>query len=89
MLRYFSRTTIIGFVSGISIAASSTLLVSLIPERNEFLETLIDVLAGLPVLFVRRLDAPLPFYYSVFFIYSGLNGITVARLLGRCRFAGK
>ena len=86
---YFSRTTIIGFVSGIGVAAFSTLLVSLMPERNEYLDTLINVLAGLPVLLVRRLEAPLPFYYSVFFIYSGLNGVTVAQLLGRCRFTGR
>ena len=54
-------------------------------ERNECVETLIDVLAGLPVVLIRRLDVPLPFYYAAYFLYSGLNGVTLVRLLNRRR----
>jgi len=89
MGRYFSKSATIGFVSGLSIAAASSLLVSLMPERNQFLQTLIDVLAGLPVVLIRRLDVPLPLYYAVFFLYSGFNGVTLAHLLSRRRRARK
>jgi hypothetical protein len=64
-------------------AACYTLLLWLNQGRSEILVAAIDFLAGLPVVFARKLDIPKPLFDLLFFAYFGLNGATVARLLRR------
>jgi hypothetical protein len=86
MRAYIAKPTLVGFSAGLSMAIALSFALSILPP-NAALEFVVDLLAGLPVVLVRRLGAPLPLYYSVFFIYSGLTGVAVARLLSRYRVA--
>jgi hypothetical protein len=83
MIHSADRSTISGFVAGLTVAVAGTILVSHSPEPNLFLQNLLDGLAGVPVLIVRRLGAPLPVYYACYFFYSGMTGAMVARLVRR------
>jgi len=75
--------TFAGFAAGLATAACCSLLLWLNHGRNEMVVTVIDFLAGLPVVFARKLDIPQPLFYLLFFTYWGLNGATIARLLRR------
>jgi FtsH-binding integral membrane protein len=84
MINYFARNTAAaGFIAGIAMAACSSLLLWLNQGQSEILVTAIDFLAGLPVVFARRLDVPQPLFYLLFFAYSGFNGASIARLVRR------
>lgn len=72
-----------GFSLGLALAGCCTLILWLDQGRSEFLVIAIDFLAGLPVVFARKLDIPKPLFEVLFFAYWGLNGATIARFLRR------
>ena len=84
MIKYFKKNTATaGFIAGIAMAGCSSLLLWLNQGQSELLVAGIDFLAGLPVVFARRLDIPQPLFYLFFFAYSGFNGASIARLVRR------
>jgi|RhiMetdeSRZDD1v2_1073273.scaffolds.fasta_scaffold75150_4 hypothetical protein len=81
--------TAAGFTAGLIIAACSSLMLWLDQGRNEILVTVIDFLAGFPVVFARRLDMPKPIFYLLYFACWGLNGAGIARLVQRRRASNR
>ncbi len=84
MAKYYTNNfTAVGFMAGLGMAAALSLLLWLNQGESEILVKIIDLLAGLPVVFVRRLDIPKPIPDLVFFFYWGMNGATLAKLVRR------
>ena len=90
MEHYFARNPgAAGFLAGLVLALCSSLLLWMNQGRSEALIAVVDFLAGLPVVFARRLDIPQPLFYLFFFAYSGFNGASLARLTRRWRAASR
>ena len=83
MVKYFSATTLIGFCGGVGAGACCTMILWLNPERALELQTLMDLLAGFPVLLARRWKVWQPLCEILFFIYWGLNGAALAGAVHR------
>jgi len=83
MREFLSKTTLIGFSAGLTIAVGGTVILWLNPEHAAELQAIMDLLAGFPVVLARRWEFSQSLCNFLFFSYWGLNGAAVARLIHR------
>jgi hypothetical protein len=68
---YTNNFMAVGFIAGLGMGEASSLLLCCNQVRSEILVKIIDLLAGLPVVFSRQFDIPKPIFYLVFFSTGG------------------